>query len=96
MSYFEDFEEWKLGEEEWSYNPIDDIEPTKKYVFQTLNNKWKTREGKVMKLSEMTTDHIINSLNMILRACNREGWKATDYPIYIHLRKELKNRKQNK
>ena len=93
MSYFEDFEEWKLGEEEWNYNLVDNIEP-KKYIFQTLNNKWKTRKGEVMKVSEMTTNHIINSLNKILRICNKEGWNATDYPIYRHLINELNIRKE--
>ena len=92
MSYFEDFEEWKLGEEEWNYNLVDNIEP-KKYIFQTLNNKWKTRKGEVMKVSEMTTNHIINCLNMILRICNREGRNAEKFIIYNNLRKELKRRK---
>ena len=95
MSYFEDFEEDRIGSLEWEeeyFNYISKINRPK-YVFQTLNNTWKTREGKVVELKDMSKNHIINSLNMILKICNREGWKAEKFIIYNNLRKELKKRK---
>jgi hypothetical protein len=50
------------------------------------------RDGKEIDIKDMETTHIINSLNMVLKICKKEGWKATNYNIYNELRKELNNR----
>ena len=97
MSYHEDFEENLLGSLEYSdfehYAFIQ--EPVIKYTFQRCKNKWIMRDGKEIEIKDMETSHIINSLNMVLKICKKEGWKATNYNIYNKLRKELDNRKTN-
>lgn len=91
MSYFEDFEEYRIGSLEHEDYYINNINKPK-YIFQTLNNKWKTKDGTIMKLSEMKTSHIINCLNMINKQCNKECWKPNTFPIYNNLRNELQKR----
>lgn len=90
MSYFEDFEEYRIGSLE--YEDLPDVSPRKHYVFEGLTNKWKTREGVVLELKDMTKSHLINSLNMILRICKRENLKPNSYKIYNNLKRELKKR----
>ena len=62
------------------------------YVFQDCKDKWITKEGILIEIKDMETSHIINSLNMVLKICKKEGWKATNYNIYNKLRKELERR----
>ena len=62
---------------------------------QARRKKWKTRDRKILELKDMTKNHIINSLNMILRICNREHLNPNSYKIYNNLRKELKRRNKN-
>ena len=50
------------------------------------------KDGKEIDIKDMETSHIINSLNMVLKICKKEGWKATNYNIYNKLRKELERR----
>lgn len=97
MSYYEDFEENLLGSLEHDdailnrYKEEFEVE----YVFQKCKDKWIMKNGQEIVIKDMTTKHIINSLNMILKICQFEGWKATDYNIYNKLRKELDRRNSN-
>lgn len=94
MAYFEDFEEDGIGGIEYmelEYSMFSQ-EPKIKYTFQKCKNKWIMRDGQEIEIKDMETSHIINSLNMILKICNKEGWKATNYNIYNRLRQELNNR----
>lgn len=88
MSYFEDFEEIHLGdlyyEDDYLSRPI--------FAFENLNNKWKTKDGSILNLTDMKSTHIQNCINMIERRCRQYGLTATDYPIYKNLKKELENR----
>ena len=63
---------------------------TRYYTVEFCKDKWKTRDGQILELKDMTKNHIINSLNMILRICNREHLNPNRYKIYNNLRKELK------
>lgn len=96
MSYFEDFEEDKVGDIEYSdfeqYTFLQ--EPKIKYTFQRCKNKWIMRNGQEIDIKDMETTHIINSLNMVLKICSKEGWKPNKYSIYNKLKKELENRKK--
>ncbi|MBY6838744.1 hypothetical protein [Clostridium botulinum] len=95
MSYFEDFEEDKIGDIEYSdFEQYMFLEPKIKYTFQRCKNKWTMRNGQEIDIKDMKTTHIINSLNMVLKICNKEGWKPNKYSIYNKLRKELESRKK--
>ena len=46
------------------------IDPTKKYtngvpVYYKLDNEWITADGRVLKVKDMTTEHLINCINLI-------------------------------
>lgn len=64
MSYFEDFEEDLIGND-----MIDDgyYYDNKICMLELLTDKWKTKEGKYVKPINMGTNHIINTLNLILK-----------------------------
>lgn len=91
MSYFEDFEEDRLGSLEYSdfehYTFLQESQI--KYTFQRCKDKWIMRDGRAIAIKNMETSHIINSLNIVSKICQKEGWKATNYNIYNKLRKEL-------
>ena len=94
MSYFEDFEEWRIGD--LDYDELQSMpKRTRYYAFEFCKDKWKTRDGQILELKDMTKNHIINSLNVILRICYREHLNPNSYKIYNNLRKELKRRNKN-
>ena len=94
MSYFEDFEEDRIGSIEYSHFEHYTFlqEPKIKYTFQRCKDKWIMRNGQEIDIKDMETTHIINSLNMLLKICKKENWKATSFNIYNNLRKELDSR----
>ena len=52
MSYFEDFEEWRIGDldyEEPQFMP----KRTRYYAFEFYKDKWKTRDGQILELKDM-------------------------------------------
>ena len=69
MSYFEDFEEDRIGDIE--YSDFEEYmfwkEPKPKYAFQICKDKWIMKNGLEIEIKIMETTHIINSLNMILK-----------------------------
>lgn len=96
MSYFEDFEEYMIGDEccsDFEYYMLSKRPKTKSYFNRDNGEKWIMKNGTKINVEDMKTDYIINSLNMILRMCSKEGWKPNKYSIYNKLRKELENRK---
>lgn len=90
MSYFEDFEEDKIGSLE--YDDYYSVNTKPQYTYQTLTTKWKTRDGQILELKDMKKDHIINCLNMILNSCRKNKWNPNNYQIYRELRKEFDKR----
>lgn len=78
MSYFEDFEEYKIGQEEYET----EIEFEKSYKF------WITREGEVLFIDDMKTSHIENCIRMLERK------DRTDSDTYNYMKKVLKKRKR--
>ena len=47
---------------------------------------WQTKDGRIIPINKMTTQHLQNSINKIVR----EGWRVEFLPL---LKQELKNRK---
>lgn len=88
MSYFEDFEEIHIGKEEW-HPDFEPIQARKIFVFETLTDKWKTINGTILNPKDMNKNHIINSLNMMMRCCKEYKLNVNKYPIYKVLREEL-------
>ena len=78
MSYFEEFEEYKIGQEEYEA----EIEFEESYKFQT------TREGEVLFIDDMKTSHIENCIRMLERK------DRTDSDTYNYMKKVLKKRKR--
>lgn len=78
MSYFEDFEEYKIGQEEYEA----EIEFEESYKF------WTTREGEVLFIDDMKTSHIENCIRMLERK------SRTNSDTYNYMKKVLKKRKR--
>ena len=90
MSYFEDFEEDKLGSIEFDYLMAPRI---RTYSFQRCEDKWINIHGEEVELKSMETKYLYNCISMINRICYAENLDPSDYRIYDLILEEISSRK---
>jgi len=69
------------------------FEENNHYTFEHCTDKWEMKNGQKIKPKDMTTIHLINSINMVRRICKDEGMCPDNYMIFGKMCDELNKRK---
>ena len=86
MSYFEDFEEGRIGSVE-DDDYIYELEARKFDSFK----RWKTRDGRILNINDMETSHIKNCMKMLERK-NKSNCYTYKYMKATIMKREKKKK----